>query len=82
MFNPEANNVACHWLSCEMCDNEIVLVSEHGKYYALKVHEVSLRDGEFRVTDVLRKQLCRNCLDKLTTADETLDIVVNSDWLH
>jgi len=81
-YNYDTNNVACHWISCEICNNEVVLVNGNGKYYSLKAHEISLVDGKFKVENVLRKLLCRNCLDKLTVADESQDIVVNSDWLH
>lgn len=73
-FNPDANNVACHWISCEMCGNEVVLVNGHGRYFALNIHEIFLDDGEIKANDVLRKTLCHYCLGTLgfvTQAQET-----------
>lgn len=67
-------------ITCDMCEIQLHLVSELGKYYAVNVHEISLLDGKIQVKKTQRKQLCHYCLATLNLSDAPLDVVVKKRW--
>lgn len=74
-FNP--NNVACKWISCESCGVKVVMTSGNGKYYQLRVYEISLYAGEIEAKNVVGKMLCESCLAALSFTPQPQYVVAD-----
>lgn len=76
VYNPDADNVACHTFSCDRCGVQTVMVNGKGKMYHLNSFEIRLVEGEFEAKKVVSQVLCQFCLVTLNVLPKAPSVVV------